>query len=127
MSIMRSGPDGVQRPRRGLPTFGGHLSPVRFQYGNPIVGDCKLKDCIRLLFWIEQSFDEPGLTREGSIKSAGVRIAMASEIDLRALRPWLNLAVEDSVGFQEHHQSARARSSSEGAMSLTRTREGAGG
>jgi hypothetical protein len=33
-----------------------------FLHGNPIVGYSKLKDCIRLLFWSGQSFDEPNLT-----------------------------------------------------------------
>ena len=38
-----------------------HRHPVWFLEGNPIVGYSKLKDCIRLLFWSGQSFDEPGL------------------------------------------------------------------
>ena len=35
-----------------------HAHPVWFIEGNPIVGYSKLKDCIRLLFWSGQSFDE---------------------------------------------------------------------
>ena len=47
-----------------------HRHPVWFLDGNPIVGYHKLKDCIRLLFWSGQSFDEPGLEAEGSFKAA---------------------------------------------------------
>lgn len=35
-----------------------HRHPVWFLEGNPIVGYHKLKDCIRLLFWSGQTFDE---------------------------------------------------------------------
>lgn len=43
-----------------------HAHPVWFLDGNPIVGYSKFKQCVRLLFWSGQSFDEPGLNREGS-------------------------------------------------------------
>ena len=43
-----------------------HAHPVWFLDGNPIVGYSKLKDCIRLLFWSGQSFDEEVLAKEGS-------------------------------------------------------------
>ena len=45
-----------------------HRHPVWFLEGNPIVGYHKLKDCVRLLFWSGQSFDEPGLEPEGSFR-----------------------------------------------------------
>lgn len=33
-------------------------SPVWFIEGNPIVGYCKLKNCIQLLFWSGQEFED---------------------------------------------------------------------
>ena len=50
-----------------------HAHPVWFLNGNPIVGYSKLKECVRLLFWSGQSFDEPGLQKEGSFKAAEKR------------------------------------------------------
>lgn len=47
-----------------------HAHPVWFLDGNPVVGYSKLKNCIRLLFWSGQSFDEPGLQNEGSFMAA---------------------------------------------------------
>ena len=41
-----------------------HAHPVWFIDGNPIVGYSKLKNCIRLLFWSGQSFDEDNLQKE---------------------------------------------------------------
>src|SRR5687767_3736505 len=48
-------------------------SPAWFLDGNPIVGYSKLKDCIRLLFWSGQSFNEPNLQPEGTFKAAEAR------------------------------------------------------
>ncbi|HEY6978198.1 MAG TPA: hypothetical protein VH396_17980 [Chitinophagaceae bacterium] len=50
-----------QEINRNLPEAGNkiwHAHPVWFLDGNPVVGYSKLKDCIRLLFWSGQSFDE---------------------------------------------------------------------
>lgn len=66
-----------------------HAHPVWFLDENPIVGYSKLKDCIRLLFWSGQSFDEPDLKPEGSFKAAEVRYKSAEEINLKDLRCWL--------------------------------------
>ncbi|MFN8253861.1 MAG: DUF1801 domain-containing protein [Ferruginibacter sp.] len=66
-----------------------HRPPVWFLDGNPIVGYSKLKDCIRLLFWSGQSFDEPGLTPEGSFKAAEVRYTDAAQIKVTHLKRWL--------------------------------------
>jgi hypothetical protein len=66
-----------------------HGHPVWFLDGNPIVGYSKLKDCIRLLFWSGQSFDEPGLQPEGSFKAAEVRYTTPGQIDINALARWL--------------------------------------
>ncbi len=77
---------------RGLPDAESkvwHAHPVWFLEGNPIVGYSKLKDCVRLMFWSGQSFTAPGLTPEGSYKTATQRIRDASEIDIDALARWL--------------------------------------
>ncbi|MBL7703006.1 MAG: DUF1801 domain-containing protein [Ferruginibacter sp.] len=69
-----------------------HAHPVWFLDGNPIVGYSKLKNCIRLLFWSGQSFDEPGLQNEGSFKAAEVRYTSANEIKAKDLKRWLKKA-----------------------------------
>ena len=66
-----------------------HGHPVWFIEGNPIVGYDVLKNCVRLLFWSGQSFDEPGLTKEGSFKAAEVRYTSVSQIDIASLKRWL--------------------------------------
>lgn len=69
-----------------------HRHPVWFLDGNPIVGYSKLKDCIRLLFWSGQSFDEPGLAVEGSFKAAEARYTSADQISAKDLQRWLKKA-----------------------------------
>ena len=69
-----------------------HAHPVWFLDGNPIVGYSKLKDCIRLLFWSGQSFDEETLKKEGSFKAAEIRYTSAKDINVNALRRWLKKA-----------------------------------
>ncbi len=66
-----------------------HRHPVWFLDGNPIVGYSKLKNCIRLLFWSGQSFDEPGLEAEGSFKAAEARYTAADQIVAADLKRWL--------------------------------------
>lgn len=66
-----------------------HAHPVWFLDGNPIVGYSKLKDCIRLLFWSGQSFEEDGLKKEGSFKAAEARYTSAKEINDDDLSRWL--------------------------------------
>lgn len=77
---------------RGLPEADSkiwHGHPVWFLKGNPIVGYSKLKDCVRLLFWSGQSFDEPGLVAQGSFKAAEARYTAVEQIDEESLRRWL--------------------------------------
>lgn len=69
-----------------------HSHPVWFVNGNPIVGYSKLKDCVRLLFWSGQSFDDPDLHPEGSFKAAEARYTSANEIDIDKLQTWLTKA-----------------------------------
>ena len=69
-----------------------HGHPVWFLNGNPIAGYSKLKDCIRLLFWSGQSFDEPGLVNEGKFKAAEKRYTSSKQIDKDDLKRWLEKA-----------------------------------
>jgi hypothetical protein len=69
-----------------------HAHPVWFLDGNPIVGYSKLKNCVRLLFWSGQSFDEPDLQPEGSFKAAEKRYKSHEDIDEQVLRKWLDKA-----------------------------------
>lgn len=66
-----------------------HGHPVWFLDGNPIVGYSKLKDCVRLLFWSGQSFEEPELRKEGSFKAAEFRYATVDQVSVPSLRRWL--------------------------------------
>jgi hypothetical protein len=66
-----------------------HRHPVWFLDGNPIVGYSKLKDCVRLLFWSGQSFDEPGLVPEGTFRAAEARYTSEDQIVAVDLKRWL--------------------------------------
>ena len=66
-----------------------HAHPVWFLDGNPIVGYSKLKNCVRLLFWSGQSFDEEGLKNEGSFKAAEARYTAVDQVDTEKLQRWL--------------------------------------
>ena len=69
-----------------------HAHPVWFLEGNPVVGYSKLKNCIRLLFWSGQSFDEDGLQNEGSFKAAEKRYTSVDEINKVDLKRWVEKA-----------------------------------
>ncbi len=71
-----------------------HAHPVWFLDENPIVGYSTLKNCVRLLFWSGQSFNEPGLKPEGSFKAAEARYTSADQIDRDALQKWLEKSKE---------------------------------
>src|SRR3954466_2866276 len=71
-----------------------HAHPVWFLDGNPIVGYSKLKNCVRLLFWSGQSFDESGLKDEGTFKAAEVRFTSVDQINVEDLKRWLEKARE---------------------------------
>ena len=71
-----------------------HAHPVWFVKGNPIVGYSKLKNCIRLLFWSGQSFDEEDLHREWSFKAAEACYTTAKQVDTESLARWLAKARE---------------------------------
>lgn len=69
-----------------------HAHPVWLIDGNPIVGYSKLKDCVRLMFWSGQSFDEDGLEPEGSFKAAEIRYTDVAQVDEKSLKLWLKKA-----------------------------------
>jgi hypothetical protein len=69
-----------------------HAHPVWFLDGNPIVGYSKLKSCVRLLFWSGQSFEEKGLTDEGTFKAAEARYTAADQVNTKDLKRWLGKA-----------------------------------
>lgn len=71
-----------------------HAHPVWFLDGNPVAGYSKLKDCIRLLFWSGQSFDEPSLQKEGSFKAAEIRYTNSDQINTDDLKRWLEKSRE---------------------------------
>ena len=62
-----------------------HRQPVWFLNGNPIVGYSKLKNCIQLLFWSGQSFEETILVATGKFKAAEIRYTEIENIDLPAI------------------------------------------
>lgn len=66
-----------------------HAHPVWFLDGNPVVGYSKLKDCVRLLFWSGQSFEEELLKNEGKFKAAEARYTDPKQVDKKALQRWL--------------------------------------
>jgi len=73
-----------QEINRGLPEAENkiwHRHPVWFLDGNPIVGYSKLKNCVRLLFWSGQSFQESGLQPEGTFKAAEARYTSPNQIN----------------------------------------------
>jgi hypothetical protein len=69
-----------------------HAHPVWFLDGNPIAGYSKLKNCVRLLFWSGQSFDEKGLQPEGSFKAAEARYTELKQVRTKDLKRWLQKA-----------------------------------
>jgi hypothetical protein len=80
---------------RALPDADGkiwHAHPVWFLDGNPIVGYSKLKDSVRLLFWSGQSFQTPGLEKEGKFKAAEKRFTHPDQVEPELLQAWLREA-----------------------------------
>lgn len=71
-----------------------HGSPVWFINDNPIVGYCKLKNYIQLLFWSGQTFGEEGLKAVGKYKAAEVCYTGADQINKEQLALWLSKSIE---------------------------------
>lgn len=78
-----------------------HKHPVWFLAGNPIVGYAKLKNCVQLLFWSGQSFDEPSLEKEGSFKAAQARYTSVDQIDSQEIARWLKKAKEIQWNYKD--------------------------
>ncbi|MBA2670133.1 MAG: DUF1801 domain-containing protein [Gemmatimonadetes bacterium] len=78
-----------------------HAHPVWFLDGNPVVGYSKLKNCVRLLFWSGQSFEEEGLMKEGSFKAAEARYTAPEEVDEGDLERWVAKARDIQWYFDE--------------------------
>ena len=93
---------------RGLPDAQSkvwHAHPVWFLDGNPIVGYHRLKNDVRLLFWSGQSFDEPGLTDEGTFKAAEAHYGSAADVDTEALARWLAKSRDIQWDYEHIRQS----------------------
>jgi hypothetical protein len=71
-----------------------HRTAVWFLEGNPVVGYAPRKVGVQLLFWSGQSFDEPGLSKEGSFKAADKRYESKAEIKSGELKRWLKKAAK---------------------------------
>ena len=69
-----------------------HAIPVWFLDGNPVAGYGKLKNCVRLLFWSGQSFEEEGLQKEGSFKAAEARYTSVEQVNVKDLKRWCKKA-----------------------------------
>lgn len=69
-----------------------HAHPVWFLDGNPVVGYSKLKNCVRLLFWSGQTFQEKGLASEGKFKAAEARYTAVDQVTAEDLARWLTKA-----------------------------------
>ncbi len=71
-----------------------HSHPAWFLEGNPVVGYSKLKNCIRILFWSGQTFEEDGLKDSGSFKAAEKSYVDTDEVNVKDLKRWLKKAKE---------------------------------
>lgn len=69
-----------------------HGAPVWFINENPVAGYWVRKNNVQLLFWSGQSFEEEGLTPEGSFKAAEARYMSADEIVTADVQRWLEKA-----------------------------------
>jgi len=67
-----------------------HGSPVWFIDDNPVVGYCKLKNCVQLLFWSGQTFEEEGLKPEGKYKASEARYTEANQVNIDDLTRWIS-------------------------------------
>jgi hypothetical protein len=75
-----------------------HAHPVWFLDGNPVVGNSKQKDCIRLVFWSGQSFAVPVRKKSGTFKSAEARYRSTDKVDLQDVERWRTLARDSQWG-----------------------------
>ncbi|MDO8336115.1 MAG: DUF1801 domain-containing protein [Candidatus Saccharibacteria bacterium] len=78
-----------------------HGAPVWFSDGNPIAGYDVLKNCVRLLFWSGQAFDESGLKVEGSFKAAEARYTSPDQVNTDDLQRWLQKALDIQYNYKD--------------------------
>lgn len=78
-----------------------HAHPVWFLEGNPIVGYCKQKKGIRLMFWSGKSFDELQLNIEGEkFQDASIFYNDRNEINKDDLKRWLEKSKETQWDYK---------------------------
>ena len=65
-----------------------HGHPVWFLDGNPVTGYSKLKNCVQLLFWSGQTFNEEGLKNTGSFKAAEKCYTSIEQVNTSDLKRW---------------------------------------
>ena len=70
-----------------------YAHPVWFIKDNPIVGYTKLKNCIQVLFWSGQDFDEPCLKKSGSFKAAEIRYTTIEDVNVEDLTKCLQKSI----------------------------------
>ena len=58
------------------------------------MGYCKLKNCIQLLFWSGQTFEEKGLKPEGKYKASEARYTEVNQINIEELTQWIRKSRE---------------------------------
>ena len=80
----------IQNNLAGASSKVWHGAPVWFINDNPVVGYWVRKDNVRLLFWSGQSFDEPGLTAEGTFKAAEAKFSTVGDVDAEQIKKWLS-------------------------------------
>ncbi len=72
-----------------------HAHPVWFLNDNPIVGYCKQKAGIRLMFWSGKDFGIDELNVQGKkFKDASIFYTSVSEIDPVKIKHWLKKSIE---------------------------------
>lgn len=77
-----------------------HGAPVWFSDGNPIAGYDVLKNCVRLLFWSGQAFDER-LKAEGSFKAAEARYTSPEQINIEDVQRWCQKALDIQYNYKD--------------------------
>ena len=86
-----------------------HAIPVWFIGENPVVGyNVTAKKGVNLLFWSGQAFNEPALKAAGKFKAAQIQFNEVSQIDLKALRRWLERASKDIWDYRSHFATQKA-------------------
>jgi hypothetical protein len=77
-----------------------HANPAWFINENPIVGYDVAPSRVNLLFWSDQSFDEPQLVAKGKHKAAGISYNSISDVDVELLQGWLEKSKSIQWGYK---------------------------